>query len=274
MTWHVPLHALRAYERGAIDATQELSIEAHLVGCGSCREALAGFSDRATLERSWEAIEAGTAAPQPTGVERLLLALGISDHNARLVAATPSMRRSWLAAVAAVLTLAVLVTNGVGDGYIFFLIVAPLMPLTGIATAFGPGIDPTYEIGIAAPIRGFRLLLIRSVAVLVSTIALAGVAALFFETLDWRAGAWLLPSLALVIAGLALSTLISPLRATVLVAALWVGTVGTAAWMVSDPSSARALFGEQMQIAVVLVMVGSALILVTRREELERGEHQ
>ena len=274
MTWHVPIDALQRYEGGAIDATQQLSIEAHLIACGSCRDALAGFADRQTLERSWQAIEATAAAPRPSGVERLLLRLGISDHNARLVAATPSMRRSWLVAVAVVLMLAVLVANGADDGYIFFLIVAPLLPLIGIASAFGPGIDPTYEIGIAAPIRGFRLLLIRSIAVLVSTIALAAVAALFLPALDWRAGAWLLPSLALVAAGLALSTLISPVRATVLVATSWIAIVGSVARLVSDSSSARTVFGEQMQVAVVVVMVGAALVLVARREELERGEHR
>lgn len=274
MTWHVPLDALRRYESGAIDATQQLSIEAHLVACKSCRSSLAGFADRSHLDRTWEAIEAEIGAPDPGVIERLLLALGVSDHSARLVAATPSLRRSWLVAVAAVLTLAVLVANGAEGGYIFFLAVAPLLPLAGIAAAFGPGIDPTYEIGIAAPIRGFRLLLIRSLAVLVSTIALAGVAALFLPALDWRAGAWLLPSLALVAAGLALSTIVNPLRATISVAATWILAVAAATWVAAGEASARAIFGRQMQVAVVVVMVAGAVVLAARREELERGEHQ
>ncbi|HWC13360.1 MAG TPA: zf-HC2 domain-containing protein [Actinomycetota bacterium] len=274
MTWHVPVEALRRYESGAIDATQQLSIEAHLVACDFCRSALAGSANRSALGRTWQAIEAELAAPAPGVIERSLLAFGVSDHSARLVAATPSLRRSWLLAIAAVLTLAVLVANGAEGGYIFFLAIAPLLPLAGIAAAFGPGIDPTYEIGIAAPIRGFRLLLIRSVAVLASTIALAAVAALFLPALDWRAGAWLLPCLAVVATALALSTIVNPLRATVWVAATWLVGVGAATWAATGEASARAVFGQQMQVAVVVVAIVAGFVLRARREELERGEHR
>jgi hypothetical protein len=45
------------------------------------------------------------------------------------------------------------------DASLAFLTVAPLLPLAGIAMAYGPGIDPTYEIGLAAPMRSLRLLL-------------------------------------------------------------------------------------------------------------------
>ena len=47
-----------------------------------------------------------------------------------------------------------------------FLVVAPLGPLAGVAVAFAGGLDPTREIGLAAPYSGLRLLLIRTAAVL------------------------------------------------------------------------------------------------------------
>ena len=37
-----------------------------------------------------------------------------------------------------------------------FLVVAALLPVAGIAVAFGPGVDPAYEIGAAAPMRADR----------------------------------------------------------------------------------------------------------------------
>jgi len=274
VTWHAPIHALRDYESGAIDPTQQLSIEAHLTSCVSCRSNLAALVDKGVLERTWNAIAAETATPAPGMIERLLLVLGIADHSARLVAATPSLRRSWLLAVTTVLALGVLVANEADGGYVFFLALAPMLPLAGIAAAYGPGIDPTYEIGIAAPMRSFRLLLIRAMAVLISTVALAGIAALFLPGLDWEAAAWLLPSLALAATCLALSTVVPPLRAAVIVAGTWMTVITAAAWSASTEVSARSVFGAQLQIAVVIVGIGAGLVLTARREELETGEHQ
>ena len=274
MSWHVPIDALRGYERGAVDPTEQLSIEAHLTSCVSCRSNLAGLVDGGVLRRTWESIAAETSVPKPGSIERLLLVFGISDHSARLVAATPSLRRSWLLAVAAVLSLGVLVANGAEGGYAFFLALAPLLPLAGIAAAYGPGIDPTYEIGIAAPMRSFRLLLIRAMAVLTSTIALASLAAFFLPGLDWRAAAWLLPALALSAACLALATMVQPLRAAVIVGGTWVAIVAGATAATPAELAAQSVFGAQLQIAVLVVGIGSALVLVARREELERGERQ
>lgn len=274
MSWHVQNDALRRYEAGTIDPTEQLSIEAHLTSCASCRSSLASLVDGDVLGRTWEAIAAETSVPSPGWIERLLLAMGISDHSARLVAATPSLRRSWLLAVAAVLAVAVLVANGAQDGYLFFLAIAPVLPIAGIAAAYGPGIDPTYEIGIAAPMRSFRMLLIRAMAVLVSTIVLACIAALFLPALDWRAAAWLLPSLALTAACLALATIVQPLRAAVVVAGMWLTTIAMAAWASTGELGARTVFGEQLQIVVLVVGIGSGLVLVARREELERGERR
>lgn len=274
MSWHVPIGALRSYESGAISPTEQLSIEAHLTSCSSCRSDLAGLVDGAVLRRTWDAIAAETSAPRAGLIERFVLALGISDHSARLVAATPSLRRSWLLAVAAVLTLSVLVANGARGGYLFFLAIAPLLPIAGIAAAFGPGIDPTYEIGLAAPMRSFRLLLVRALGVLVSTVALAAIAALFLPALDWRAAAWLLPSLALAATCLALATIVQPLRAAMIVAGVWVTVVVVATRGVTGEAAARTVFGEQLQIVVVIVGICSGLVLVARREELERGERR
>lgn len=274
MSWHVQSDAMRSYASGSIDTTQQFSVEAHLLSCAACRSTLAALADRAALERTWEGIVSETAAPALGRIERLLIRCGVTEHVARLLAATPSLRGSWLLAVGGVLALAVMVANGASNGYLFFLAVAPLLPLAGIAAAFGPGVDPTYEVGIAAPIRSFRLLLIRSVAVLSSTIAFGAPAALLLPGFDWRAAAWLLPSLALSTTSLALSTLVHPLRAAVTVAVAWLATVGAGASVARGEEAARSVFGEQMQVVVLVVAVGAWLFLAARREDFERGEHQ
>lgn len=274
MSWHVEPAALRSYTDGSLTATQQFSIEAHLLSCADCRSTLSTFVDRAPLARTWEAIEAETVAPRPTAIERGLVRLGVRDHNARLLAATPSLQRSWLLAVGAVLALAVGVAHGAEGGYLLFLAMAPMLPLAGIAAAFGPGIDPTYEIGLAAPLRSFSLLLLRAAAVLVSTLSLGIVAALFLPDLNWAAVSWLLPSLGLVTSSLALSTFVAPLLSASAVAVLWVAAVGFAAWSAEGDVPLHAVFGEAMQVALLVVTLGGGLFLLARREEFERGKQR
>lgn len=274
MSWHVQSETLRSYATGTIDPAQQFSVETHLLSCAVCRSSITTFADRSMLDRTWDAIASEIATPPATAIERVLLRLGISEHVARLLAATPSLRLSWLLAVTAVFAVGVVVANAAKNGYVFFLAVAPLLPLAGIAAAYGPGIDPTYEIGLAAPMRSFRLLLIRAVAVLTSTIALGATAALLLGRFDWSVAAWLLPSLGLVTVSLALSTIVHPLHAAVSVAGAWVMVVTGAAWASHGEVAARAIFGEVIQVAVLAVTLAAGLVLVARRDEFERGEHR
>ena len=273
MNWHVDPEALRSYTAGTLAISHQFSVEAHLMSCAKCRSTLSSFVEGDALERVWETIEAETSSPRRGLVERALLRVGVADHDARLLAATPSLRRSWLIAVAAVLALAVGVAHGTADGYWFFLAVAPMLPLAGVAAAFGPGIDPTYEIGVAAPMRGFSLLLIRATAVLISTVVLGLVAALSLPDVNWATAAWLLPSLGLVMSSLALSTLVHPVRAAATIAVVWLGAVGVGASVAAGPWAGQ-VFGESMQVAVLGVTLASGLLLLVRREQFDRGEHR
>ena len=74
-----------------------------------------------------------------------------------------------------------------------FLVLAALLPLAGVAAAYGPGIDPSYEIGVAAPMSSFHLILVRASTVLASTAALAALAALTLPRVGWTAAAWIVP---------------------------------------------------------------------------------
>ena len=134
--WHVPEDDLRAYARGGLEAPALWSADTHLTACAYCRAVLAGLGDTVALDDGWERLDAELDAPRPGLLESLLLRLGVRDHTARLLAATPALRRSWLGAVSAVLLLTVAVTAGRRPT--LFLALAPLLPLAGVALSYGP----------------------------------------------------------------------------------------------------------------------------------------
>ena len=126
---------------------------------------------------------------------------GVPDHVARLLAATPSLRVSWLLAVVA----GARVRGARGQrarpvrraelALFLFLVVAALLPVAGVAAAFGPGVDPAHEIGLAAPMRADRAAAdARDGRARRPRSSIAAVAALALPGLDWIAAAWLLPA--------------------------------------------------------------------------------
>ena len=234
--WHADGEVLAAYRDGRLDTAGRWSVEAHLTSCAACRLQARALVDPARLRRLRATLVEAVDVPRTGMVERLLVRLGVADHTARLLAATPALRGSWLLAVAATLAFAVLaawVSRG-PDATLGFLCVAPLLPLAGIAVAYGPGIDPTYEIGLAAPLRSLRLLLLRAATVLGTSTLLAAAASLALPRLGWGAAAWLLPSLGLTACSLALATTVEPLRAIGITAGAWV-----AALVVTGPRRRR-----------------------------------
>jgi hypothetical protein len=270
--WHADAELLAAYDDQRLDAAARWSVEAHLTSCAACRLQARTLVDPVRLRRLRAALIDAVDRPRAGLVERLLVRLGVADHTARLLAATPALRGSWLLAVAAVLAFAVLAGRLAPgqDANLAFLCVAPLLPLAGIAVAYGPGIDPTYEIGLAAPLRSFRLLLLRAASVLGAAILLAAAASLALPRLGPGAAGWLLPSLGLTAASLALATTLEPLRAIGITAGTWIVAVAVT---VPPPAPSSVLFAVAGQVAfAALALLGVAVLLVRRgRFESDRG---
>lgn len=266
-SWHAENGDIARYAAGTIDDTRAGSIEAHLVACPDCRAQLTDRADHGRLDRAWVGIADIVDMPRPTVVERVMRRIGVGADTARLLAATQSLQGSWLVAMVLALGFAVLAAQTSGDrGLAVFLVLAPLIPVIGVAAAFGPGLDPTWEITAAAPAGGVRLLLMRAAAVFAATFTTAAVSSLALPGLSWTAAAWVLPALALTLASLALSTFTTPERAATTVAVAWLVVV-----LASAQASRHVLgaFGAGGQLSVAVVAVVAAVLVARRRDSFE-----
>jgi hypothetical protein len=269
-TWHVDAHDLATYRNGRIGNTRAASIETHLITCATCRTLVATTADSADgdrLDRVWREIVDVAEAPAPRVVERLLRLLGTRPDTARLLAATPSLRLSWITGVAIVLAMAAASSHTGRYGLALFLALAPVLPVAGVAASFGPAVDPTYEVTLASPYSSTRLLLLRSLAVVLTTLMLTAAGAALLPE-QRAAAAWLLPALGLTAGTLALSAWIEPLRAGIAMATLWFAVTIPALRPGEHPLLATAL---SVQIVSGTVFVVALIVVLNRRVDLGGG---
>jgi hypothetical protein len=285
VTWHASPETLERYAGGIASPAEAASIEPHLFDCHQCRDMLVTATPPEVDERL-TGILAGIVdaadAPAPTFIERIVRLLGVPDHVARLLGVTPSLRASWLGGIALTLAFAV-VASDVRGGATIFLLVAPLLPVAGVAAAFRQSADASGEMSAVASTRASWLLLIRTVAVLTTTLMLTGAAALALPGNEWEAAAWLVPSLALAASAVALSTWINPTVAAGILAGAWMcgcaatfgpiaRRLGTIRDVPADDLIARSfLFGPTGQGVLALVALAAVTITVLQRETIDLG---
>jgi hypothetical protein len=270
MSWHADARVLERYAEGVLDDANAYSIEAHLLACDVCRARTPRDVER--MDSIWIGVRASMHAPKIGPVEWVLRRLGVSDHIARLLAATPSLTLSWLLAVALTLAFALAASHAGRGTPLPFLLVAPLLPLAGVATAYGPGVDPTYEMGAAAPVQGLRVLLIRAMAVFVATAALAGAGSFELPHIDLVSAAWLLPSIGLTMACLAVSTWLPPVRSALIVGAVWVVVAIAGSATAVRPITVHSIewFTPVGQVGLAGAAVLAAVVLATRGQRIGR----
>jgi len=271
-TWHADPSVLALYAAQDLDDVRASSLEAHLLACEHCREALAPMAPTQQMDAMWNGIASALDAPHPGMVEQVLLRLGVRGYVARLLAATPSLRLSWFLAEALALGSAAFAahhasgTDAAGASLFLFLMLAALGPVVGVAAAFGPGVDPAYEIGIASPMRSDRLLFIRATAVLIASILIGGTASLLLPGLDRTMALWLLPALGLTLTTLAVATWLRPIVAACAVGFGWLVLATAASIATTDPLAAFQVLG---QVLSTLAIVTSVLVLIQRHSAYE-----
>ncbi len=220
------------------------------------------------IDANWRAISFELDAPRPSLVERLLRTVRVPADAARLVVATPALRRSWYIALAIVVFVALAVPNPDDPraSLFAFLFLAPLAPLAGVALAYGRWADPAHELHTTTPMHGLRLLLIRTTTVVAVSFVIIGGLSLTNEVARPMAAAWLLPALALTSATTAAMTVTTPTRAALSVTGIWtvLALVGRAA--ADDELGA---FGPTAQATSLMVVLAGAVVTWVRRERFD-----
>lgn len=267
--WHLDAGALDRYGGGRLDGPLLWSVEAHLAACAGCRDRLLPAP---AVDRIWQRLDAALDAPTQGVVERLLVRAGVPEHLARLLAATPTLRLSWLSAVALTLALGVAASWLGGSAHLplALLAVVPLVAVAGVAAAFGPATDPTYEVALAAPFDTFRLVLLRSSAVLAATIVLAGAAGVAAPHAGLRTMAWLAPALLLAVAALGLSPALGSVRAAAVVAGTWLFALVITLWVATGPT---VLFRPAVQAGMAVAAVAASAAVLLGRGRFDTGQH-
>lgn len=268
-SWHVPADLLRAYAQDRVRDADAWSVEAHLGACPRCTDALvravvgtgAGALVESVRPRLLADLPAQLSAPRPTAARRAWF-LATSGVGARW---------AWWAAVAFTVVVAVaLSATGAGAGRSgqgivggafagsWLTVVAPLLPLLGVALSYGTA-DPACELVASTASGGLRLLLWRTLTVLVVSLPAVLVTGLVVGLA--APVAWLLPSLALTALTLALGSFVELARAAAGVGAGWLVAVIGPGLSASTPVLLEARFAP---FWLALVLLGGAAVAARR----------
>jgi hypothetical protein len=278
---HLGEGGLAAYATNRLDEVAAWSAEAHLTSCSACRVAVSSFVDRDRLARNRSILLASAAIGEPTRVRRLLAWMGVPEHLLILLAATPSLRRSWLLSVVGVLAVVVgesvlanhLWTGGPGPSgsawgvLVPFMLAGPLLVLGGVALAFLPLFNPSHQVAAAAPFPGISLLLARTVSALFAALVPVAAAGFVVPGPGWLPAAMLLPCVAVCCVALAAVTVVGATTAAVVSAASWVLPV----IVVAASHPALAVLQWHGQLVWAALAVAAVVVAVVRRDRFERG---
>jgi len=197
------------------------------------------------LDRVWTGVATQVWRRDPGRVERLAGRLLRSPGLARALVVTPSLLLAWIIATVVVLFAGAGATLATGTPYVALL--APAVAAAGIAYAYGPGIDPAWELSRSMAVSDRMVLLVRALAVFGLNAALGLAASALSGAAAALTFGWLIPMTAACALALAVATVTR--LAIVGVAA------GVAGWMIAVLSGAAA--SGQLTTAVT----SSALIL-------------
>ena len=251
--WHVSDEALGSWVDGTAGPVAGASVEQHLGRCERCRGVVASLVPADDVPGSWEAILEAVELPPPSLGVRLMTRVGLGPADRAVVDTAPVLRIGWLVGVSVVLGFAVVASLLVDDGGLApFLAVAPLVPVAGVAVAYGPSADASYEAVLVSPYPMFRLVLLRTAAVLATSLPLLVLAGLLLPFSSTTAVAWLVPAAGCTVVVLAASSWVDPEYAAVVTGLGWVAAV---AWATRQ--------GDPLLVLAPLAMAGYALVLVT-----------
>lgn len=228
--------------------------------------------------RVWLGVAAQVWRREPGAVERFAARLLRSPGLARALLITPSLMVSWLIASLVVIGVGTWATAATGTPYVALL--APPVAACGIAVAYGPGIDPAWELSRSAAVSDRLVLLVRALAVFALN-ALIGVLATLASSaaLDTRSAVsagsqaigaqavgsvtygWLLPMTAVCLLSLATSSLLGSSVAG-LVAGLAGWTLAVVGGRAAGGSFAAAVTDPTLRLAYLSIALCCGAVAV------------
>jgi hypothetical protein len=214
------------------------------------------------LDRVWLGVAAQVWRRQPGPAERLAGRLLRSPGLARALVTTPSLLLGWVLASVAVLAVGAAATLTTGTPYVAF--VAPAAAAIAIAFAYGPAIDPAWELAQSMAVSDRMVLLVRALAVFGLNAVLGLVASALSGTAAAVTFGWLVPMTAVCALALAAATVTRSAVAGV-IAGLAAWTITLLASQASGPVTVAvtspALIGPYLAVTAVCV----AVVLYTTR---------
>ncbi|KUO11616.1 zf-HC2 domain-containing protein [Streptomyces sp. DSM 15324] len=219
---HLSGPSVAAYALGRLDAGLRDGVEAHLLHCPRCADAVDGAVRQGPYGTRVEALHravldrvgaAPSAASRPAPRRRRTPPPATAPRRTWLppwVSATQGLRPSWFAAVACVCALSVLFgrLSQSPAPRLLLLLLAPVLPVLCVAGSYGGRADPFAEVTRTTPHGGLRILLQRTAQTLVVCVPLlTGAAALMPRNglPAYSSAGWLLPCLTVTLATLLLS---------------------------------------------------------------------
>ena len=175
------------------------------------------------LHRVWLGVAAEVWRRRPGLVERLAGRALRSPGLARALVTTPSLLLGWVIASAVVLAAGMFATRGTGTPFVALF--APAVAAAGVAYAYGPGIDPAWELSQSMAVSDRMVLLVRVLAVFALNAALGLAASAASGTAAAVTFGWLVPMTAVSALALAAATVTRSANAGV--------AAGLAAWAIT-----------------------------------------
>ncbi|HEY0717133.1 MAG TPA: hypothetical protein VGD68_05915 [Streptosporangiaceae bacterium] len=214
------------------------------------------------LDRAWLGVAAEVWRRQPGPTERLAGRLLRSPGLARALVTTPSLLLGWVIASVVVLAVGAAATLGTGTPYV--ACVAPAVAGIGIAFAYGPGIDPAWELSQSMAVSDRMVLLVRALAVFALNAVLGLAASAASGAAAEVTLGWLVPMTAVSALALATATVSrSPFTGVAAALAAWAITLlsGQVAGRLTLTITSTGLIAPYLAVAAACI----AVVLYTTR---------